>query len=89
LSNNPLNIGPSGSGSSWYLINGPTQRPPFYFADQTILGPKPIQLAAGEKLDLRYRFVLSRAAWTADTLKAALAAWPAEKPTAVSAAAAH
>ena len=79
----------SGQPATWYLINGPTQRPPFFFGDQTILGPKPIQLAAGEKMELRYRFVLSRAAQTADTLKAALAAWPAEKPTAVSAAAAH
>ncbi len=89
LNNDVHNIGPSASGSNWYLINGPTQRPPFYFADQTILGPKPIQLAAGEKLDLRYRFVLSRAAWTADMLKAALATWPAEKPAAAPVSAAH
>jgi hypothetical protein len=71
-----------GKPATWYLINNPRQNPPFYFGDQTILGPKPIQLAAGEKLELRYRFVLSRAAQTPDTLKAALAAWPANKPAA-------
>jgi hypothetical protein len=65
---------------TWYLINTPTQRPPFYFVNQTILGPKPIQLAAGEKMELRYRFILSRTGWTADLLKATFAAWSANKP---------
>ena len=78
-----------GKSATWYLINSPRQNPPFYFGDQTVLAPKPIQLAPGGKLDLRYRFVLSRVAQTADTLKAALAAWPAEKPAAAPAAAAH
>ncbi len=71
-----------GKPATWYLINGPTQRPPFFFGDQTVLGPKPIQLAAGDKMELRYRFVLSRSEQTAATLKAALAAWPAEKAAA-------
>ncbi len=78
-----------GKLATWYLINTPRQNPPFFFADQTILGPKPIQLAAGEKMDLRYRFILSRTAWTADLLKAALAAWPADKVSAAPAAVAH
>ena len=78
-----------GKPATWYLINTPKQNPPFFFADQTILGPKPIQLAAGEKMDLRYRFILSRTAWTADTLKAALAAWPADKAAAPAASVAH
>jgi hypothetical protein len=79
----------AGGGTTWYLINGPTQRPPFYFADQTVLAPKPIQLAPGERLNLRYRFVLSRTAWTPESLKAAHTAWPADKPAAVPATAAH
>jgi hypothetical protein len=78
-----------GKPATWYLINTPRQNPPFHFADQTVLAPKPIQLAPGEKLELRYRFILSRAAQTPESLKAAFAAWPAEKPAATPAAAAH
>jgi hypothetical protein len=83
----PKNTG--GKTATWYLINTPRQNPPFYFGDQTVLAPKPIQLAPGEKMELRYRFVLSRSAQNADTLKAALAAWPAEKRAEPLAPAAH
>jgi hypothetical protein len=64
--------------ATWYLINGPRQNPPFYFAVQSLLAPKSIQLAPGEKLELRYRFVVSRAAWTPASLKTALDAWSPE-----------
>jgi len=68
----------AGENAPWYLIND--VRGDFFFADQTLLAPKPLPLAAGEQLELRYRFVLSRAEWTPESLRAAQAAW--QKPDA-------
>jgi hypothetical protein len=55
----------------WYLINSPEMR----FADPAILAPAVRTLKAGESWRLRYRIVVSRAAWTPESLRAALASW--------------
>ena len=76
----------AGENAPWYLINDPNPRQPFFFACEAILAPKPMQLAAGAQLELRYRFEVRREALTPESLRAAQAGWikpviPAAAPT--------
>jgi hypothetical protein len=61
---------PSGS-TPWYLVNSDTM----HWANPAVLAPAEKHLAAGEKWRLRYRIVVRSSSWTADDLRAALAAW--------------
>jgi hypothetical protein len=72
----------AGENAPWYLINDPSPARPFFFACEAILAPKPIQLAAGAQMELRYRFAISHDAWTPETLLAKQAEWikPAMPP---------
>jgi hypothetical protein len=66
-----------GEPATWYIINDNTQNngEGFRFACPSILAPKVIKLAAGEKMNLHYQFALSAKAWTPDTLKAEQERW--------------
>jgi hypothetical protein len=64
----PANIGEQ---APWYLINSAEMR----FADPAILAPAVKTLKAGERWTLRYRLVVSKAAWTPDALAKAITAW--------------
>lgn len=64
----PENIG---ERAPWYLVNEPAMR----FMDPAVLAPAVRTLKAGETWTLHYRVLLSRAAWTADSLRAAVSAW--------------
>jgi len=55
----------------WYLINEPAMR----FVDPAVLAPAVKTMAAGEVWNLRYRIIVSKAAWTPESLRAAFAAW--------------
>jgi hypothetical protein len=61
----------AGENAPWYLINSAQMR----FACPAILAPKPLMVAKGEHLTLRYRFALRRAAWTPDALRTAMEDW--------------
>lgn len=65
---NPVNIGEK---APWYLIKSGEM----HFVCAAILAPKPIQLAAGERWNLRYRVVVQPQAWTPESLGAKQAAW--------------
>jgi hypothetical protein len=64
----PGNIGEK---APWYLINNDT----FRFADPAILAPAVKTMRAGETWTLRYRIAIQRAAWTPESLRAAMRAW--------------
>jgi hypothetical protein len=64
----PANIGEK---APWYVVHDPTMR----FVDPAILAPAVRTLKAGEEWKLNYRIVLSKAAWTQESLKAAIANW--------------
>jgi hypothetical protein len=55
----------------WYLVNEPAMR----FMDPAVLAPAVRTLAPGEAWVLTYRIILSKTEWTADSLRAAVAAW--------------
>jgi hypothetical protein len=59
----------TGGRAAWYLINGAVMR----FACAAILAPKPITLAPGAELKLRYRITLRRRAWTSEALETSAA----------------
>jgi hypothetical protein len=61
----------TGENAPWYLINGEQ----FRFACAAILAPKPLTLAAGERMNLDYRIAVQPRAWTTNTLQTAYAAW--------------
>jgi hypothetical protein len=63
----PANIG---ERAPWYLINEPAMR----FMDPAVLAPAVRTLKAGEIWMLRYRIVLSKTAWTPESLGAAMRA---------------
>jgi hypothetical protein len=56
----------------WYLVNADMR-----FACAAILSPKIMTLQAGGGLNLNYRLAVQPAAWTAESLKAAMAKWKA------------
>jgi hypothetical protein len=64
----PANIG---ERAPWYLINEPAMR----FVDPAVLAPAVRTMAPGEAWTLQYRIIVSKAAWTPETLRAAFAAW--------------
>lgn len=64
----PANIGEK---APWYLINSAEMR----FADPAVLAPAIKTMKAGENWTLRYRLVVSRTAWTPESLTAAIANW--------------
>jgi hypothetical protein len=64
----PANIGEK---APWYLINSAEMR----FANPAILAPAIKTMKAGETWALRYRLVVSRAAWTPESLSKAISAW--------------
>jgi predicted dehydrogenase len=57
----------SGVAAPWYVVNAPEQQMRFLCA--AVLAPKPLQLAAGEELNLHYTIALRRPAWTAEALQ--------------------
>jgi hypothetical protein len=61
----------AGENAPWYLINGEQ----FRFACAAILAPKPLTLAANEKMNLNYRIAVQPWAWTPDSLQTAYASW--------------
>ena len=52
----------------WYIVNAPKDRMRFLCA--AVLAPKPIQLAPGQTMTLRYRIAVRRDAWTPEALNA-------------------
>jgi hypothetical protein len=60
-----------GEKAPWYVVHDPTMR----FVNPAILAPAVRTLKAGEEWKLNYRIVLSKAAWTQESLKAAIANW--------------
>jgi hypothetical protein len=64
----PNNVG---ERAPWYLINSADMR----FVDPAILAPAVRTLKPGEEWVLRYRVAISRTAWTAERLKAAVQNW--------------
>ncbi len=61
----------AGENAPWYLIHSAQMR----FVCPAILAPKPLTIAAGGHLDLHYRIVLQRSAWTPDALQIAIVEW--------------
>lgn len=61
----------AGTQAPWYLINSPEM----HFACAALLAPQPRHLAAGEKLNLRYRVALRPSAWTPESLRSDLTGW--------------
>ena len=55
----------------WYLVNEPAMR----FIDPAVLAPAVRTLAPGKEWVLTYRIILSKAEWTPESLRAAVAAW--------------
>jgi hypothetical protein len=64
----PANIG---ERAPWYLINSAEMR----FVDPAVLAPAVRTMKAGEAWTLRYRVMVSRAAFTPASLRAAIADW--------------
>jgi len=56
----------SGADAPWYLVNAPQNHMRFVCA--AVLAPKPIKLAPDAEMQLNYRIVVRRAAWTATDL---------------------
>jgi hypothetical protein len=61
----------AGENAPWYLIHSAQMR----FACAAVLAPKPLMLPAGGTYDLRYRVVVSGAAWTPGGLQVAWQRW--------------
>jgi hypothetical protein len=55
----------SGVAAPWYVVKEQQMR----FLCAAVLAPKPLQLAAGEELNLHYTIALRRPAWTAEALQ--------------------
>jgi predicted dehydrogenase len=55
----------AGVNATWYMVHSKEMR----FTCQSILAPKPLQIAPGGKLELHYKIAISRDPWTPDTLK--------------------
>jgi len=62
-----------GRNHPWYLVNEPLR--PFRFACAAILAPRPIALSAHSHLDLGYCILVQPAAWTPESLQAAVTRW--------------
>jgi hypothetical protein len=66
-------VGPADGGPvdiPWYVVNAAGMR----FVCAAILAPKPLSLASGATLDLRYRILVQPAVWTPESLRAAVRA---------------
>jgi hypothetical protein len=64
--------------SPWYAVISEQMR----FFCSAILAPKPLQLAAGETLALRYQVLVRATPWTPEELKARHEAWMKARPVA-------
>lgn len=61
----------AGDAAPWYLVDSAQMR----FVCAAILAPAPRAYAAGAEFILRYRIVMQRESWTAETLRRAATTW--------------